>query len=653
MPSSQKFKCNQCGMKFPSDENLYNHKKQFCIGVKDSGIGRDLIDSENDEIDYKHAKRSTRKRSPHRSSVERKRDEVNEWKRRRAMIQHAEDMEDRIRNDQYKTEKLTESVQKQDRIYNEVIREYERIRKEEQDILRHMYTLQTRTLKDSDRKVKQTHESTVLDQFEELQRRHHRVERDRRHVEKKLEELIAIRYQPAIMASYDPYRLLREMKEQHNHNEKSLEFLRGRYFYSREALSNGSDIPSLPYITSRSRRRDGDDVRGFRQDYLHSGGHDPRTIASYSNLEYRLRAYEDSPWTKDYPEQLQQARYQSVPRNDLEIEQLKTATEENSRLKNELYDMYKKFETLDTRTKQLELSLSSRGPPTFNDQQRPYQSQTNFFPQTQPFSYSNQNDQIHQQQHFQPKQDLYSQTQIPTRTHQNGQFDHYQNHNQPTTILPYIDNKRVTTRASPPMSLIESNMYQIRDVFASQPYEPTSGFVIFFDFICDVPMSDVQSRLVTCLHHPKSGFGPPSILEPVKTEQYVDARTNDRLRVALISTKQPVARCPAEQALTVVIEIQVSSDPQASKDELKTNALVKLPLFDNQNRLASGRWKVPLKAVPLDPVESLAIFTTRPSYERAELYYRLVNSQDGDQQATAPLSPSDRGLYQYPIQYRI
>lgn len=70
----------------------------------------------------------------------------------------------------------------------------------------------------------------------------------------------------------------------------------------------------------------------------------------------------------------------------------------------------------------------------------------------------------------------------------------------------------------------------------------------------------------------------------------------------------------------MVIEVQVHADRQATAEQLKTSALVKLPLFDSQNRLASGRWKVPLKVVPVDHTESLATFTTRPSVSRASLH---------------------------------
>jgi hypothetical protein len=48
--------------------------------------------------------------------------------------------------------------------------------------------------------------------------------------------------------------------------------------------------------------------RSFRQKYLQSGGHDPKIIAGYSDLEYRLRSYSDYPWSKNSPEPLRQAR---------------------------------------------------------------------------------------------------------------------------------------------------------------------------------------------------------------------------------------------------------------------------------------------------------------------------------------------------------
>lgn len=68
MPTQQKYKCDQCGMVFPSDDSLFRHKTRFCIGVKDSGIGRQPVYSDDEEIE---TKRSTGRRTiQHQSPVE-------------------------------------------------------------------------------------------------------------------------------------------------------------------------------------------------------------------------------------------------------------------------------------------------------------------------------------------------------------------------------------------------------------------------------------------------------------------------------------------------------------------------------------------------------------------------------------------------------
>jgi hypothetical protein len=78
MFTQENFKCDQCGIVFPSDRALYKHKRRFCIGVKDSGIGRKPIHSDDEEIDNtnshrynNHTKQSAVKNIiPHQSSVE-------------------------------------------------------------------------------------------------------------------------------------------------------------------------------------------------------------------------------------------------------------------------------------------------------------------------------------------------------------------------------------------------------------------------------------------------------------------------------------------------------------------------------------------------------------------------------------------------------
>jgi len=54
-------------------------------------------------------------------------------------------------------------------------------------------------------------------------------------------------------------------------------------------------------------------------------------------------------------------------------------------------------------------------------------------------------------------------------------------------------------------------------------------------------------RVITCLHHPKSGLGEPATLPIVNCENYIEH--GNQSSVALISTKQPVPRCPPQVCL--------------------------------------------------------------------------------------------------------
>lgn len=70
MPTYQRYKCDQCGMIFPSNESLFKHKTRFCIGVKDSGIGRQPVYSDDEDTEI-HTKRSNaRKVIRHQSPVQ-------------------------------------------------------------------------------------------------------------------------------------------------------------------------------------------------------------------------------------------------------------------------------------------------------------------------------------------------------------------------------------------------------------------------------------------------------------------------------------------------------------------------------------------------------------------------------------------------------
>lgn len=133
--------------------------------------------------------------------------------------------------------------------------------------------------------------------------------------------------------------------------------------------------------------------------------------------------------------------------------------------------------------------------------------------------------------------------------------------------------------------------------------------MIFIDFVMYLDPSFGCARVVTCLHHPKSGLGEPSVLPIVNCESY--AESGRRISIALISTKQPVPRCPPQQALTVLLELQMAYR-DVNDSRLKSCAWCKIPLFDSKNRLLSGRWRSRLKVLPIRSDVNLSVVESFP-----------------------------------------
>ena len=62
-------------------------------------------------------------------------------------------------------------------------------------------------------------------------------------------------------------------------------------------------------------------------------------------------------------------------------------------------------------------------------------------------------------------------------------------------------------------------------------------------------------------------------------------------------------RCPPEADLGIVVELQASGGPASEHDRhsLITRAWTKVPLFDNVGKLIAGRFRIPLRNVPIKP----------------------------------------------------
>ena len=55
------------------------------------------------------------------------------------------------------------------------------------------------------------------------------------------------------------------------------------------------------------------------------------------------------------------------------------------------------------------------------------------------------------------------------------------------------------------------------------------------------------------------------------------------------------------------------------REILHTTAWAKLPLFDHRNRLLSGRWKVPLKSLPIQQNEDLRMINGLPTVSSKQI----------------------------------
>ena len=68
-------------------------------------------------------------------------------------------------------------------------------------------------------------------------------------------------------------------------------------------------------------------------------------------------------------------------------------------------------------------------------------------------------------------------------------------------------------------------------------------------------------------------------------------------------------RCPPSQDLSIVVEIQATS---VVSQRLTTRGWAKFDLFDGQQRVISGRWKIPIRVAPVQPALSSTETNTVP-----------------------------------------
>nr|XP_015210948.1 PREDICTED: coiled-coil domain-containing protein 17 [Lepisosteus oculatus] len=197
----------------------------------------------------------------------------------------------------------------------------------------------------------------------------------------------------------------------------------------------------------------------------------------------------------------------------------------------------------------------------------------------------------------------------------------------------------VTEAARPQTPLIGTHVLDPLEALGPAPYDPEAGFVIFYDFILGLEPTLRMARLVVGLYSGGQKMGRPSPLPVVYCEAggalpYVTG--GHQGNIATLSVKQPVPRVHPSPSINLVVELQAAGGFNAYGQEvhrLLSRGWARLDLFDQHNRVLSGFWKVPFRALPLGG---------------AELYLRVVNARDGDVQALARIDPGYASQYKYP-----
>ncbi|XP_015423004.1 PREDICTED: coiled-coil domain-containing protein 17 [Myotis davidii] len=184
------------------------------------------------------------------------------------------------------------------------------------------------------------------------------------------------------------------------------------------------------------------------------------------------------------------------------------------------------------------------------------------------------------------------------------------------------------------------------DVLGPAPYDPGAGLVIFYDFLRGLEASWTWVQLVTVLARDGRDIGGTTALPPALCLPPPPA-PGPMGNCAILASRQPVPRLPPSPSLSLVCELQAWQGLAGARAP-QPKAWASLVLFDRDQRVLSGRWRLPLRVLPRDPSLSLGQLNGIPQVGQAELFLRLVNARDADVQTLAEINPASAHEYQYP-----
>ncbi|KAM5322991.1 coiled-coil domain-containing protein 17 isoform 3-T3 [Glossophaga mutica] len=141
------------------------------------------------------------------------------------------------------------------------------------------------------------------------------------------------------------------------------------------------------------------------------------------------------------------------------------------------------------------------------------------------------------------------------------------------------------------------------DVLGPAPYDPGAGLVIFYDFLRGLEASWIWVQLMTGLARDGQHTGGTTALPPALCLP-PPAAPGPMGSCAILASRQPVPRLPPSSSVSLVCELQAWQGLVWGRAS-QPKAWASLVLFDGDQRVLSGCWRLPLRALPVDPSLSL------------------------------------------------
>ncbi|XP_077647405.1 coiled-coil domain-containing protein 17 isoform X1 [Urocitellus parryii] len=184
------------------------------------------------------------------------------------------------------------------------------------------------------------------------------------------------------------------------------------------------------------------------------------------------------------------------------------------------------------------------------------------------------------------------------------------------------------------------------DVLGPAPYDPGAGLFIFYDFLRGLDASWIWVQLLTGLARDGQDTGGTTALPPAFCLPPPPA-PGPMGNCAILASRQPVPRLPPSPSVSLVCKLQAWQGLAWARAP-QPKAWASLVLFDRDLRVLSGRWRLPLRALPVNPSLSFGQLNGIPQAGQTELFLRLVNARDADVQTLAEINPTSAHEYQYP-----